>query len=206
VVERGHGHGVFITTAGVGSVRPRAVVRPDRAHVGDTILVSGSIGRHGVAVMSVREGLTFRSTVTSDSAPIHHLVGALFGADLDVHVLRDPTRGGLAAVLNEIATASRVGVRLDEAAIPIDDEVRSACRVLGLDPLDVPSEGRLVAIVHAADRDRALAALWAMPGGENAVAIGTVVDEHHGMVVGKTAIGGTRIIDVPLGELLPRIC
>jgi hydrogenase expression/formation protein HypE len=206
VVERGHGHGVFITTAGVGLVRPTANVGPDRARAGDAVLISGSIGRHGVAVMSVRDGLAFGSPVTSDSAPVHHLVGALFRRGAHVNVLRDPTRGGVAAALNEIAVASEIGIRLDETTIPVDDEVRSACTLLGLDPLHVANEGRLIAIVAAADRDRALDALRATPGGDTAVAIGTVVDDHHGMVVGRTAIGGTRIIDMPLGELLPRIC
>jgi len=206
VVDRGRGDGVYITTAGVGLVRPGADVRPDRAATGDVVLVSGSIGRHGVAVMSVRDGLEFGSPVISDSAPVHHLVAALFEDRIDVHVLRDPTRGGVAAALNEIAAASRCGVLLDESAVPVDPEVRSACALLGLDPLQVANEGRLLVFVAEADGERALAALRRTSGGEGAVRIGVVVDDHHGMVVGRTAIGGTRLIDMPLGELLPRIC
>ena len=206
VVQRGHGDGVFITTAGVGRVRDGADVRPERATAGDAVLVSGSIGRHGVAVMSVREGLQFGSPVTSDSAPVHGLVAALFDAGVDVHVLRDPTRGGVAASLNEIATAASVGIVIDETDVPIDATVRSACALLGLDPMHVANEGCLLAFVPAADAERALAALHATPGGEGAVRVGSVVPDHPGMVVGHTAIGGTRIIDMPLGELLPRIC
>jgi len=206
VVERGHADAVYIATAGVGRVRDGADVRPERATAGDAVLLTGSIGRHGVAVMSVREGLQFGSPVTSDSAPVHALVAALFEAGIDVHVLRDPTRGGVAASLNEIATAANVGIEIDETDVPIDDTVRSACALLGLDPLHVANEGRLLVFVAAADTERALAALRATPGGDGAVRIGTVVDDHPGMVVGHTSIGGTRIIDMPLGELLPRIC
>jgi len=137
---------------------------------------------------------------------VHHLVAALFEDRIDVHVLRDPTRGGVAAALNEIAAASRCGVLLDESAVPVDPEVRSACALLGLDPLQVANEGRLLVFVAEADGERALAALRRTSGGEGAVRIGVVVDDHHGMVVGRTAIGGTRLIDMPLGELLPRIC
>ncbi|MDO8392083.1 MAG: hydrogenase expression/formation protein HypE [Actinomycetota bacterium] len=206
VVQRGQGDGVFITTAGVGRVRDGADVRPERAAAGDAVLLSGSIGRHGVAVMSVRDGLQFGSPVTSDSAPVHGLVAALFDAGVDVHVLRDPTRGGVAASLNEIATAANVGIVIGETEVPVDAAVRSACTLMGLDPLHVANEGRLLVFVAEADAERALAALRATAGGEGAVAIGTVVADHAGMVVGNTAIGGTRIIDMPLGELLPRIC
>lgn len=206
VVERGHGDGVFITTTGVGRVRDGADVRPQRATPGDVVLLSGSIGRHGVAVMSVRDGLEFGSPVTSDAASIHEIADALFAAGIDVHVLRDPTRGGVAAALNEIAEASATGISIDEASVPVDAPVRSACAFLGLDPLHVANEGRLLAFVTAADADRALATMREAPGGADTVQIGTVVDDHAGMVVGRTAIGGTRIIDMPLGELLPRIC
>jgi hydrogenase expression/formation protein HypE len=206
VVDRGRGDGVYVTTAGIGLVRDGADVRPERAAAGDAVIVSGPIGQHGVAVMSVRDGLEFGSPVVSDSAPIHHLVGALFDAGVDVHVLRDPTRGGVAAALNEIATAAHVGVQVDERAVPVTAEVRSACALLGLDPMQVANEGRLLAFVAAEQAEQAVAALRGCPGGEGAVVIGHVVDDHHGMVVGRTAIGGTRIVDLPLGELLPRIC
>lgn len=206
VVDRGRGDGVFITTAGVGVVREGVDIGPDRARPGDVVVVSGPIGQHGVAVMSVREGLQFGSPIVSDTAPVHGLVAALFDAGIEIHVLRDPTRGGVAAVLNEIAVASRVGVVVEESAVPVDPAVRSACALLGLDPMQVANEGRLVAVVAGADGRRAVEALCACSGGERAVAIGQVVDAHAGMVVGRTAIGGTRIIDMPLGELLPRIC
>jgi len=206
VVERGRGDGVFITTTGIGLVRASVDVRPERATVGDAIIVSGPIGQHGVAVMSVRDGLEFGSPVVSDSAPVHGLVAALFDAGIDVHVLRDPTRGGVAAVLNEIAGAASVGVLIEEATVPVSAAVRSACSLLGLDPLQVANEGRVIAFVPAADAAAALTALRACAGGEGAVVIGRVVDDHRGMVVGLTAIGGTRVIDLPLGELLPRIC
>jgi hydrogenase expression/formation protein HypE len=206
VVDRGRGDGVFITTAGVGVVRDGVDIGPDRARPGDAVLVSGPIGQHGVAVMSVREGLQFGSPIVSDTAPVHGLAAVLFDAGIEVHVLRDPTRGGVAAVLNEICVASRVGVVVDESTVPVDPAVRSACALLGLDPMQVANEGRLVAVVAGADGQRAVDVLRACRGGERAVAIGQVVVAHPGMVVGRTAIGGTRIIDMPLGELLPRIC
>jgi hydrogenase expression/formation protein HypE len=206
VVDRGRGDGVFITTAGVGVVREGVDVGPDRAHPGDAVVVSGPIGQHGVAVMSVREGLKFGSPIVSDTAAVHGLVAALFDSGVEVHTLRDPTRGGVAAVLNEICVASNVGMVVEESAVPVDPAVRSACGLLGLDPLQVANEGRLIAVVNGADGQRAVDALRGCDGGERAVAIGQVVDAHPGMVVGRTAIGGTRIIDMPLGELLPRIC
>ncbi len=206
VVQRGRGDGVYITTTGVGRVRDGADVRPQRATVGDAVIVTGSIGRHGVAVMSVRDGLEFGTPVTSDSAPVHLLAASLFDAGVEAHVLRDPTRGGVAAALNEIATASGTGILLDDAAVPIDPAVRSACTLMGIDPLQVANEGRLLVFVPDADAARALAALRATPGGEGAMRIGSVVADHRGVVAARTAIGGTRIIDLPLGELLPRIC
>lgn len=206
VVDRGRGDGVFITTAGVGIVRDGVDIGPERARPGDVVVVSGPIGQHGVAVMSVREGLQFGSPIVSDTAPVHDLTAALFDAGIDVHVLRDPTRGGVAAVLNEIAAASAAGVVVDETAVPVDAAVRSACALLGLDPMQVANEGRLIAIVAGDHGQRAVDVLRGCSGGERAVVIGQVVDTHPGMVVGRTAIGGTRIIDMPLGELLPRIC
>ena len=206
VVERGRGDGVFITTTGIGLLRSGVDVRPERAEPGDVIIVSGPIGQHGVAVMSVRDGLEFGSPVVSDSAPVHGLVAALFSAGIDVHVLRDPTRGGVAAALNEIAVAAAVGVQIDEITVPVSATVRSACALLGLDPLQVANEGRVIAFVSAEDEEAALAAFRSCAAGVDAVVIGRVVADHPGMVVGNTAIGGTRVIDLPLGELLPRIC
>ena len=206
VVDRNRGDGVYITTAGVGVLRDGIDIGPDLARPGDVIVVSGPIGQHGVAVMSVREGLEFGTPIVSDTAPVHGMVAALLDAGIEVHVLRDPTRGGVAAVLNEIAVASGVGVVIDEQSVPIRTEVRSACALLGLDPMQVANEGRLVAFIAADDARRAMAVLTATAGGGEAKVIGHVVAEHPGMVVGRTAIGGTRIIDMPLGELLPRIC
>lgn len=206
VVERGKADGVYVTTTGIGVVRAGVDVRPARAAPGDAVLVSGSIGRHGVAVMSVRDDVGFGTPVTSDSAPIHHLAAALFDAAIDVHVLRDPTRGGVAAALNEIAAASATGIVLTDDSLPIDPEVRSACALMGIDPLQVANEGRLLVFVTEAEAEAALAVLRATPGGEGTIRIGTVVADHPGVVASRTAIGGTRIVDLPLGELLPRIC
>lgn len=206
VVDRGRGDGVYITTAGVGLVRSGVEVGPDRARGGDVVIVSGPIGQHGVAVMSVRDGLEFGSPVVSDTASVHGLVAALLDDGLDVHVLRDPTRGGVAAALNEIAAASSLGIVLDDEAVPMQPAVRSACALLGLDPLHVANEGRLLVLLPADQADRALVAMRRCDNGRDATIIGRVVDDHPGMVVGRTAIGGTRVIDMPLGELLPRIC
>ncbi|RDH75155.1 hydrogenase expression/formation protein HypE [Mycolicibacterium moriokaense] len=206
VVDSGHGDGVYINTAGIGLVDERADIRPQRATPGDVVIVSGDIGVHGVAVMSCREGLEFATTVASDTAPLHGLVAAMLDTGADVHVLRDPTRGGVAATLNEIAKAANVGVSLDERAFPIPAEVRDACGLLGLDPLQVANEGKLLAFVPADDAERVLAAMRAHPLGARAAAIGECVTAHPGMVSAKTALGGTRVVDLPIGEQLPRIC
>ncbi len=206
VVDSGHGDGVFINTAGIGVVDPRVDIRPQRATPGDTVIVSGDIGVHGVAVMSCREGLTFATTVASDTAPLHGLVAAMIDTGADLHVLRDPTRGGVAATLNEIAKTAHVGVALDERTFPIPPEVRDACGLLGLDPLQVANEGKLLAFVPADDADRVLAAMRSHPLGARAAVIGRCVTEHPGMVVARTALGGTRVVDLPIGEQLPRIC
>lgn len=206
VVDSGHGDGVYINTAGIGIVDERADIRPQRAAPGDVVIVSGDIGVHGVAVMSCREGLEFATTVASDTAPLHGLVAAMIDSGADLHVLRDPTRGGVAATLNEIAKSAKVGVSLDERLFPIPAEVRDACGLLGLDPLQVANEGKLLAFVAAEDADRVLAAMRAHPLGNRAAAIGTCVPEHRGMVVARTALGGTRVVDLPIGEQLPRIC
>ncbi len=206
VVDSGHGDGVYINTTGIGLVDKRVDIRPQRATVGDVVIVSGDIGVHGVAVMSCREGLEFATTIASDTAPLHGLVAAMIDTGADVHVLRDPTRGGVAATLNEIAKTARVGIALDERAFPIPAEVRDACGLLGLDPLYVANEGKLLAFVPKSDADAVLAAMRAHPLGARATVIGGCVDEHPGMVVARTALGGTRVVDLPIGEQLPRIC
>ncbi|WP_175407361.1 hydrogenase expression/formation protein HypE [Streptomyces sp. TRM64462] len=206
VVEAGHGDGVYVTTSGVGLIPDGVDIRPGRAAPGDVVIVSGPIGMHGVAVLSVREGLEFGVEVASDTAPLAGLVEAMLRVTPDLHVLRDPTRGGLAAALNEIARASGTGVRLTESGIPVPDAVANACGFLGLDPLYVANEGRLVAFVPPAHADAVLEAMRAHPQGAGAVVIGRCVPDHPGMVVAATGLGGTRVVDMPLGEQLPRIC
>ena len=209
VVGRGSADGLFINTAGVGVVPDGVRIGPEQARPGDHVIVSGNIGEHGVAIMSVREGIDFGTTVTTDSAPLHRLVAAMLAAVPDpnfVHALRDPTRGGLVAATVEIARAAGVGVELDENTIPIPDSVASACGFLGLDPLQVANEGKMVAFVDPAHSEAVLAAMRSRPEGANAVIIGRVVDEHPGMVVTRTAFGTTRVVERELGEQLPRIC
>ena len=206
VVDRGHGDGVFINTTGVGLVPDGVDIGPTGARPGDAVLVSGPIGLHGVAVLSVRDGLEFGTEIHSDCQPVNGLVAGLLAAGIDVHVLRDPTRGGVAAALNEIAASSQVGVMIEERSIPVPDDVRAACGFLGLDPLVVANEGKLVAFVPGEQADEALSVLQSDPRGQGATRIGTVVAEHPGVVVARTGIGGTRVVDLPLGEQLPRIC
>ena len=206
VVDAGHGDGIYVNTTGIGVVDPRADIRPQRATVGDAVIVSGDIGVHGVAVMSCREGLEFATTVASDTAALNGLVAAMIDTGADIHVLRDPTRGGVAATLNEIARTAEVGVSLDERSFPIPADVRDACGLLGLDPLQVANEGKLLAFIPAVDVERVLTAMRAHPLGTKATVIGTCVAEHPGIVVARTALGGTRVVDLPIGEQLPRIC
>lgn len=206
VVDAGSGDGVFVNTAGIGLIEEGVDIRPDRARPGDIVIVSGDIGVHGVAVLSCREGLEFGTEIRSDSAPLHGLVADILATGADVHVLRDPTRGGVAASLNEIARAAGVGVELTERALPVPAEVRDACGLLGLDPLYVANEGKLLAFVPAEHAERVLAAMRAHPYGHRAAVIGECVERHRGMVVARTGLGGTRVIDLPLGEQLPRIC
>jgi len=206
VVDSGHGDGVFINTAGIGLVPAGLDLGPHRVRPGDSIIVSGAIGMHGIAVMSVREGLEFGSDIVTDSAPLNGLVQSLLGSGVDVHMMRDPTRGGVAASLNEIAATSRTGMQIVERSVPVPDDVRAACGFLGLDPLYVANEGKLIAFVAAADTELALATMRDHEYGREATLIGTVVEEHPGVVVAKTGIGGTRVVDLPLAEQLPRIC
>jgi hydrogenase expression/formation protein HypE len=206
VVDAGHGDQIYVNTAGIGVVPDGVDIRPDRAEPGDVVIVSGAIGLHGVAIMSVREGIEFGSQVVSDTAALSPLVQAMLAVTSDLHVLRDPTRGGLATSLNEIAGTSGVGVRLTEKAIPVPGDVGNACALLGLDPMYVANEGKLVAFVPREHGDAVLAAMRAHPLGRDAAVIGECVDEHRGMVVARTTFGATRVVDTPLGEQLPRIC
>ncbi len=207
VVDRGKADGVFINTAGIGIIDEGVDVGPHRARPGDAVLVSGEIGTHGVAIMSVREGLEFETTLASDSAPLWGPVQALLTAlGNDLHVLRDPTRGGVASALNEIAASAGTGIRLEESAIPVHDAVRAACEILGLDPLYVANEGKLLAFVAPHRVDDAVAALRRTPVGRQAARIGTVTEEHPGRVLIRTRIGGVRVVDLLSGEQLPRIC
>ena len=207
VVEQGKGDGVFISTTGVGMLPPGVSVSGRNARSGDVILVSGTIGDHGVAVLSQRESLAFETTIESDTAALHTLVADLMAAAPGaVRVLRDPTRGGLATTLNEIARQSGVGMRLQEAAIPVKPQVDAACELLGLDPLYVANEGKLIAIVAPEAAEAALAALRAHPLGADAARIGEVTTEPHHFVQMTTAFGGQRVVDWLSGEPLPRIC
>ncbi len=209
VVEKGKGDGVFISTTGVGVAPPGLCIDGRQAKPGDMILVSGTLGDHGVAVMSQRESLTFDTTIQSDTAALHTLVQAMLQALPDpntLHVLRDPTRGGLATALNEIALQSGVGMLLEEAAIPILPQVAAACELLGLDPLYVANEGKLIAICAPGVADALLAAMRAHPLGQGAQRIGTVMQDSHGFVQMATRFGGRRVVDWLSGEQLPRIC
>jgi hydrogenase expression/formation protein HypE len=206
VVDAGHGDGVFVNTAGIGVLADGVDIRPTRARPGDVVIVSGDIGLHGVAVMSCREGLEFGTAVESDSAPLNGLVATMVATGADIKVLRDPTRGGVAASLNEIAKAAGVGVRLVERDLPIPQPVQDACGLLGLDPLYVANEGKLLAFVAPDDAETVLSAMRGHELGKSAAVIGVCVDEHPGMVVARTGLGGTRVVDLPVGEQLPRIC
>lgn len=206
VVERGNGDGCFITSTGIGVVADGIDISGDRARPGDRILVSGSIGDHGVAILSKRENLGFDTEIASDTAALHELVAAMIAAEPDIHCLRDPTRGGLGTTLNELAQQSGVGMHIREQAIPMRPEVAAACELLGLDPLYVANEGKLVAICPGAGAENLLAAMRAHPRGREAAIIGSVVDDPDGLVQMQTGFGGTRIIDWLAGEQLPRIC
>ncbi|MGE7433852.1 MULTISPECIES: hydrogenase expression/formation protein HypE [Kitasatospora] len=206
VVEAGHGDGVYLNTAGIGQIPAGVDIRPQRAVPGDVVIVSGDLGVHGIAVMSVREGLEFDVEIESDCAALGGLVETMLAVTPELHVLRDPTRGGLGAALNEIAAAAGVGVVIQERAIPVPAPVASACALLGLDPLYVANEGKLVAFVPREHADAVLDAMLAHPLGARAAVIGECVADHPGMVVSRTGLGGTRVVDLPVGEQLPRIC
>jgi len=206
VVDKGKGDGMFITTAGIGVVEAPAEIVPASVQPGDAVILSGDLGSHGVAVLSVREGLEFDAPVRSDAAPLWEPVEALLKAGIEVHCLRDLTRGGLASALNEIASARGAGMRIEEAAVPVTDAVRGACEILGLDPLYVANEGRFTAFVPESQAGRAVEILRAVPVSAGAARIGRVVAECSGPVLLRSRIGGTRVLDMLSGEQLPRIC
>ena len=206
VVGRGQCDGIYINTSGIGVVPAGRDLGAHRIAAGDVVLVSGPAGDHGTAILTARAGLGVQTQLMSDCAPLNGLVEVMLASGADVKALRDPTRGGLAAVLNEYAVAARVGIRLDDGAVPVRDEVAGVCEMLGLDPLHMACEGRLVAIVAAGDADRALAALQGHEHGGGAARIGAVNDRHAGVVTMATALGVERVLDMPLGEQLPRIC
>jgi len=206
VVERGKGDGIFICTTGIGVVAPGVHLSANQARPGDVVILSGSIGDHGTAIMASREGLEFETTIVSDSAPLHVLVADMLACTNHLRCLRDPTRGGLSSTLNEIAERSGVSILVEEKKIPVHDEVRGACELLGLDPLYVANEGKLVAIVAPEAAGSVLAAMRRNPFGAEAVIIGVVGQDHPGLVTMRTAFGSTRIVDLLPGDQLPRIC
>jgi hydrogenase expression/formation protein HypE len=206
VVDKGSGDGVFINTTGLGVVPDGLFLSASEARTGDAIILSGSIGDHGIAILAEREGIEFESPVVSDSAPLHNLVADMLQASPGIRCLRDPTRGGVSSALNEIAAQAGVGMLLEEESIPVRDEVRGACEMLGLDPLYVANEGKLIAIVDSSDADRVVDAMRANPMGREARRIGTVTKSDAGWVIMRTMLGTTRIVDMLAGDQLPRIC
>jgi hydrogenase expression/formation protein HypE len=207
VVDRGHGDGVYINTAGVGVIPAGIDIAPQNAKVGDVVICSGTLGDHGMAIMSVREGLSFDTQIVSDSAALNHMVAALLQKNASaIHVMRDPTRGGVASALNEIAQAAKVGILLDESKIPVRPAVQAACEMLGMDPLYIANEGKMLAIVAREHADEMLEVMRSQKHGEDAVIIGEVVAQHPGILATRTTLGATRVVDMQVGEQLPRIC
>lgn len=206
VVDRGKADKIFINTSGVGIIESGVDINPKHAKVGDKIIINGPMAVHGIAIMSVREGLEFETQIESDTAALHDLVAAMLKAGKNIHVLRDPTRGGIASALNEIAGSAKVGILIHQEKIPISEEVKGACEILGLDPLYVANEGKLLAFVSPDESDKVLAAMRSHPLGKDSAIIGEVADDHPGFVMMKTRIGGTRVVDMLSGEQLPRIC
>ncbi len=206
VVDRGKADKIFINTSGIGIIPDGINIGPRRATAGDKVIISGAMAVHGIAVMSVREGLEFESEIASDTAPLNGLVETILAASKDVHVLRDPTRGGITSALTEIAQAAKVGMLLKEGAIPISEDVKGACEILGLDPLYVANEGKLLAVVAPEEAEKLVHAMKSHPLGREAAIIGEVTADHPGLVMMRTRVGGTRIVDMLSGEQLPRIC
>jgi hydrogenase expression/formation protein HypE len=205
-VDRGKGDGIFINTAGIGIIEAGRTIAPTCVRPEDKILLSGDIGRHGIAIMAVREGLEFESSIESDCAALSGLVLALLDAGIEIHCMRDLTRGGLASALVEIAEASALHIRIEESAVPVREDVRGACEILGFDPMYVANEGRFVAFVAPGDAERALAIARSHPLGKEAGIIGSVAEKPSRLVTMKSLIGATRVIDMISGEQLPRIC
>jgi hydrogenase expression/formation protein HypE len=206
VVNKGSADKLFINSAGVGVIPSGVDISGSNARVGDTIILSGSIGDHGIAVISQREGLQFSSTIKSDCAPLNKLVARMLNSGVEIRCLRDPTRGGLSSTLNEFAESSRVGIRIEEASLPVHEGVQAACELLGFDPLYVANEGKLVAVVSANGAEKVVEAMRLNKYGKEAAIIGEVVSDHPGRVVMKTHMGASRIVDMMVGEQLPRIC
>jgi len=206
VVNQGSADKLFINTAGVGIVPPGVDISAANARPGDKVILSGNLGNHGIAVLSQREGLKFQVPIPSDCAPLNKMVAEIRETSANIHCLRDPTRGGVATTLNDFAEQSQVGIRIEEGKIPVHKAVLAACELLGFDPLYIANEGKLVAVVSPADADKVLAKIRQNQYGTEAAIIGEVVNEHRGQVVMKTSLGASRIVDVLVGELLPRIC
>ncbi len=206
VVDRGHGDGVYVNTAGVGELADGVELSGSACRPGDRVLVSGTLGDHGIAVVSKREGLSFETDIVTDAAPLNALIAAVLGSAPGVRCFRDPTRGGLASTLNELASASGVAIEVDETAVPVNEQVRGACEMLGYDVFQVANEGKMVAVVPAEQADAALAAMRGAPYGERAAIIGDVTDPAPGKVYVRTEFGARRIMDMLVGEQLPRIC
>ena len=206
VVDKGKGDGLFINTTGIGVIEHEQIIAPQNVQPGDAVLVSGDLGRHGMAIMAVREGLQFESAIESDSAPVHEAILGLLEAKIEIHCLRDLTRGGLASALNEIAEAAGVKIAIEEKSVPVREDVHAACEMLGLDPLHVANEGRFVAFIAANDSERALKILRRYEVSSQAAFVGRVAERSAPLVTLKSAIGASRILDMPSGEQLPRIC
>ncbi len=206
VVEKGKGDKIFINTSGIGVIDEGIEMHPGRVQPGDKIIVNGPIGEHGIAIMSIREGLEFETAITSDTAPLNHLVQDMLTVSKNIRWMRDPTRGGLSSSLNELAQTSKKGIALNESDIPVSETVKAACEILGLDPLYVANEGKLLAVVPADEAEDIVKAMHKNPQGKEARVIGEVVDDHYGYVLLKTSIGGNRVVDMLAGEQLPRIC
>jgi hydrogenase expression/formation protein HypE len=206
VVPKGAVDKIFINTSGLGSIPPDIDVASHKARPGDQIILSGTIADHGITILTQREGLSFETSLTSDTAPLNHMTKQMFAVSKAIHVLRDPTRGGVGTALNEIAEKSKMGIRIFEAQIPLKNEVAATCELLGFDPLYLANEGKLLAFVAGPDADAVLAAIRDNPFGKDATIIGEVVEDHQGRVILQTLIGGSRIVDMLAGEQLPRIC
>ena len=206
VVNHGAADKLFINTSGVGIVPAGVDISGANAQPGDKVILSGSLGEHGIAILSKRQGLEFNVPVESDCAPLNRLVAEMLAVSTDLHCLRDPTRGGLATTLNEFARQSNVGIRIEEDSLPVNEPVQAACELLGFDPLHIANEGKLVAVVASSDADKVLAKMRQNRYGAEAGIIGEIVEEHPGRVIMKTHLGSSRIVDMPVGELLPRIC